>query len=304
MRKLSKWLWRAIAFIAIGILLYQAWLYWQVSRLDTHKPQDTSMMQARLAEMESAGKPATIDYRWVPMKNISRYLQRAIIASEDATFYSHEGFDWEGIKVAAEKNLKKGKIVAGGSTISQQLAKNLFLSTQRTPWRKAEEAIITVMLENSLSKQRIFEIYLNVIEWGDGVFGAEAAARHYFKKSAASLTPREAAWLAAIVPNPRYYDKHRGHRRAARKSKIILARMAIRYGKDFNAAPRMVESSPTPAPELILPVDPETTPDSNTAIDTSTQENQPLPAIDTPRPEPVTLPVEPSMESIPPPATE
>ncbi len=303
MRKLSKWLWRAIAFIAIGILLYQAWLYWQVSRLDTHKPQDTSMMQTRLAEMESAGKPVTIDYRWVPMKNISRYLQRAIIASEDATFYSHEGFDWEGIKIAAEKNLKKGKIVAGGSTISQQLAKNLFLSTQRTPWRKAEEAIITVMLENSLSKQRIFEIYLNVIEWGDGVFGAEAAARHYFKKSAANLTPREAAWLAAIVPNPRYYDKHRGHRRAARKSNIILARMAVRYGRDFNAAPRMVEPSSTPAPELILPADPEPTPDPGTAIDTPTRENQP-PATGTPPAEPVTLPAEPSMENMLAPAAQ
>jgi len=248
-------------------------------------------MQARLAEMESAGKATRIDYRWVPMKKISRYLQRAIIASEDATFYSHEGFDWEGIKVAAEKNLKKGKIVAGGSTISQQLAKNLFLSTQRTPWRKAEEAVITVMLENSLSKQRIFEIYLNVIEWGDGVFGAEAAARHYFKKSAASLTPREAAWLAAIVPNPRYYDKHRAHRRAARKSNIILARMAVRYGRDFNAAPRVVEAPVTPAPELTFPTEPEPSsdtsmPDNRTLADPATSNNEALPATEMPSPTP------------------
>lgn len=258
------------------------------------------MMQARLAEMQSApaakGKPAKIDYRWVPMKKISRYLQRAIIASEDATFYSHEGFDWEGIKVAAEKNLKKGKIVAGGSTISQQLAKNLFLSTQRTPWRKGQEAIITVMLENSLSKQRIFEIYLNVIEWGDGVFGAEAAARHYFKKSAASLTPREAAWLAAIVPNPRYYDKNRAHRRAARKSNIILTRMAVRYGRDFNAAPRVVEAPATPAPELTLPTEPEPssdvsepdtgTPDSSTLADPAISGNEAPPAPEIPSPTP------------------
>lgn len=291
MRKFSTWLWRTAAFAVIAILLYQAWLYWQVSRLDTHQPQDTSMMQARLAEMQSApaakGKPAKIDYRWVPMKKISRYLQRAIIASEDATFYSHEGFDWEGIKVAAEKNLKKGKIVAGGSTISQQLAKNLFLSTQRTPWRKGQEAIITVMLENSLSKQRIFEIYLNVIEWGDGVFGAEAAARHYFKKSAANLTPREAAWLAAIVPNPRYYDKHRAHRRAARKSNIILARMAVRYGHDFNAAPRVVEVPTTPPPELTLPTEPEpspevSTPDDSTLADPATSGNAAPPAPEIP----------------------
>ena len=290
MRKLSTWLWRAAAFTVIAILLYQAWLYWQVSRLDTHKPQDTSMMQARLAEMESAGKAARVDYRWVPMKNISRYLQRAIIASEDATFYSHEGFDWEGIKVAAEKNLKKGKIVAGGSTISQQLAKNLFLSTQRTPWRKAEEAVITVMLENSLSKQRIFEIYLNVIEWGDGVFGAEAAARHYFKKSAASLTPREAAWLAAIVPNPRYYDKNRAHRRAARKSNIILARMAVRYGRDFNAAPRVVEAPATPAPELTLPAEPSSdvsTLNNSVPDDPATLDNQSPPAESIVNPDPL-----------------
>lgn len=295
MRKFSTWLWRAAAFTVIAILLCQAWLYWQVSRLDTHKPQDTSMMQARLAEMESAGKTARIDYRWVPMKNISRYLQRAIIASEDATFYSHEGFDWEGIKIAAEKNLKKGKIVAGGSTISQQLAKNLFLSTQRTPWRKAQEAIITVMLEHRLSKQRIFEIYLNVIEWGNGVFGAEAAARHYFKKSAANLTPREAAWLAAIVPNPRYYDKHRAHRRAARKSNIILARMAVRYGRDFNAAPRVVEAPATPAPELTLPAEPEpssevSTPDNSTLADPATSDNEASPepeVVGTPPPAPI-----------------
>ncbi len=305
MRKYSKWLWRAAAFTIIAILLYQAWLYWQVSRLDTRPPQDTSMMQARLAEMQSApaakGKPAKIDYRWVPMKNISRYLQRAIIASEDATFYSHEGFDWEGIKVAAEKNLKKGKIVAGGSTISQQLAKNLFLSTQRTPWRKAEEAVITVMLENSLSKQRIFEIYLNVIEWGNGVFGAEAAARHYFKKSAASLTPHEAAWLAAIVPNPRYYDKHRTHRRAARKSNIILARMAVRYGRDFNAAPRAVEAPATPAPELTLPIEPESSSEASTSTDTTTQNDEAPSVAEPPNTEPVTPPIEPVTENTLPP---
>ncbi len=305
MQKFSKWLWRTATLVFIAILFYQGWLYWQVSRLDTKNPQDTSMMQARLAEMQSApatkGKPAKVDYRWVPMKNISRYLQRAIIASEDATFYSHEGFDWEGIKVAAEKNLKKGKIVAGGSTISQQLAKNLFLSTQRTPWRKAEEAVITVMLENSLSKQRIFEIYLNVIEWGDGVFGAEAAARHYFRKSAASLTPREAAWLAAIVPNPRYYDKHRTHRRAARKSNIILARMAVRYGRDFNAAPRVVEAPVTPAPELTLPTEPETSSDVSTSTDTTTQSGEAPSVAEPPNPEPVTPPIDPVTENTLPP---
>lgn len=256
MKVFSKWLWRGLGLALLAVLLYQGWIYWQVTRLATHNPEETALMRARLAEMEAEGKPARIDYRWTEMARISRYLQRAVIASEDATFYSHEGFDWEGIKVAAEKNIKQGKVVAGGSTISQQLAKNLFLSTQRTPWRKAEEAVITVMLEKSLDKRRIFEIYLNVIEWGNGVFGAEAAARHYFGKSAAKLTPREAAWLAAIVPNPRYYDSHRASRRAARKANIILARMAVRYGRDFNAPPRLVMPPAQPAPELEMPKEP------------------------------------------------
>ena len=123
------------------------------------------------------------------------------------------------------KNLKKGKIVAGGSTISQQLAKNLFLSGKKTPWRKLEEAAITIMMEKMMSKRRIFEIYLNVIEWGNGVFGAEAAARHYYRKSARNLSVGESAKLAAMVPNPRYFDKHRSDRRLLRKARIIQRRM-------------------------------------------------------------------------------
>ncbi|MDO8412543.1 MAG: monofunctional biosynthetic peptidoglycan transglycosylase, partial [Gallionellaceae bacterium] len=144
---------------------------------------------------------------------------------EDAKFVDHEGFDWEGIQKAYAKNLKKKRIVAGGSTISQQLAKNLFLSTQRTPWRKGEEALITLMLEKMMPKERIFEIYLNVIEWGNGVFGAEAAARHYYNVSASQLSAAQAARLAAMVPNPRYYDSHREARGLLRKTEIILGRM-------------------------------------------------------------------------------
>ncbi|MFM2408021.1 MAG: monofunctional biosynthetic peptidoglycan transglycosylase, partial [Pseudomonadota bacterium] len=135
------------------------------------------------------------------------------------------GFDWDGIQKAYEKNMKKGKIVAGGSTISQQLAKNLFLSSKRTPWRKAEEVLITLMLEAVMDKQRILEIYLNSIEWGDGVFGAESAARHYYQISAAQLSPYQAAKLAAMVPNPRYYDKHREAAGLSKKTGIILGRM-------------------------------------------------------------------------------
>src|SRR5215813_1764628 len=156
---------------------------------------------------------------------ISPALKRAMIAAEDARFVEHEGFDWEGIQSAMDRNYRKGRVVAGGSTITQQLAKNLFLSSQRSYWRKAQEAVITLMLEALLDKRRIFELYLNVIELGDGVFGAEAASRHYFGISAADLDASQAARLAAMAPNPRYYERHPDARGLARKIPIIMARM-------------------------------------------------------------------------------
>ena len=157
-----------------------------------------------------AKKPeAKVQQTWVSYERISPHLKRAIVAAEDAKFADHEGFDWEAIEKAMEKYRKKGKVVSGASTISQQLAKNLFLSADRTPWRKGQEALITVMIERVMDKRRILEIYLNVIEWGDGVFGAEAAARHYFGTSAAALGPEASARLAAMVPNPRFYDRNR-----------------------------------------------------------------------------------------------
>ncbi|HEX5863633.1 MAG TPA: monofunctional biosynthetic peptidoglycan transglycosylase, partial [Casimicrobiaceae bacterium] len=166
-----------------------------------------------------------LTYRWVPYDRISVQLKRAVVAAEDAKFIEHEGFDWEGIQHALDKNTRKGRVVAGGSTITQQLAKNLFLSAQRSYWRKAEEALITLMLEAILDKRRILELYLNVIEWGDGIFGAEAASRRYFGVSSAVLTAEQAARLAAMAPNPRYYEKHPDARGLARKTAIILARM-------------------------------------------------------------------------------
>jgi monofunctional biosynthetic peptidoglycan transglycosylase len=161
----------------------------------------------------------------VSYEKISIHLKRAIIASEDAKFVDHEGFDWDGIQKAIQKNQQKGKIVAGGSTISQQLAKNLFLTPSKTPWRKAEEAVVTLMLETLWSKQRILEVYLNVIEWGNGVFGAEAAARHYYGVAASQLTAEQAAKLAGMVPNPRFYDRNRNAPGLARKAGVIMARM-------------------------------------------------------------------------------
>lgn len=216
---------RALLALAAFVVLYQLWIFIHICWWVDHNPDSSAFMEDRLEVLQEKNPDAELRHKWVPYKRISIHLKRAIIAAEDAKFVDHEGFDWEGIQKAYEKNLKKGKIVAGGSTISQQLAKNLFLSTRRTPWRKLEEAAITLMLEQMMSKRRILEIYLNVIEWGNGVFGAEAASRHYYRTSAAGLGPEQAARLAAMVPNPRYYDKHRGARGLARKTGIILARM-------------------------------------------------------------------------------
>ena len=175
--------------------------------------------------MREAKPVATLKQVWVPYGKISSHLKRAVLVAEDDKFIDHDGFDWQGIQKALEKNERRGKVVAGGSTISQQLAKNLFLSGERSLVRKGQEAIITVMMESALEKQRILEIYLNVIEWGDGVFGAEAAARHYFGVSASQLTAPQAARLAAIVPRPRFYDRNRNSPYLSRYTETILARM-------------------------------------------------------------------------------
>jgi len=225
MKKLWGWIWRGMAVCLALLLLYQLWIFAHILWWIKFNPSTSAFMESRLAVMQDKNPDAELRHKWVPYAKISNHLKRALIAAEDAKFVDHEGFDWEGIQKAYEKNLKKGKIVAGGSTISQQLAKNLFLSTKRTPWRKAEEAIITLMLEAVMDKRRIFEIYLNVIEWGNGVFGAEAAARHYYRTSAADLTVEQAARLAAMVPNPRYYDTRREARGLLRKTGIILERM-------------------------------------------------------------------------------
>jgi monofunctional biosynthetic peptidoglycan transglycosylase len=152
-------------------------------------------------------------------------LKRAMIAAEDAKFAEHDGFDWDGIEKALEKNRKKGRVVAGGSTITQQLAKNLFLSPTKSYWRKGGEAVVAVLLEAMLPKQRIFELYLNVIEWGDGVFGAEAAAQRYFGVSAAQLSAEQAARLAAMTPSPRVFERRPDSAYLDGRVATIMARM-------------------------------------------------------------------------------
>lgn len=222
---IKRWFWRGLLLAIVLVVLYQLWIFMHILWWVEHNPSSSAFMRTSLSTLQEENPDAALKHQWVKYQKISRNLKRAVIASEDAKFVGHEGFDWDGIQKAYEKNWQKGKIVAGGSTISQQLAKNLFLSTGRTPWRKLEEAAITWMLERMMSKRRIFEIYLNIIEWGNGVFGAEAAARHYYKTSAANLSAGQAAKLAAMIPNPKYYDKHREARGLVRKAGIIESRM-------------------------------------------------------------------------------
>lgn len=222
----SRWLWWPLLALLAVFLAYQMWVFCHVCYWSRFNPSESAFMTRRREAMQATRPAAKLRHRWQSYDRISVHLKRALIASEDMRFLDHAGFDWEGIEKALEENQKKGRIVAGGSTISQQLAKNLFLSGARTPWRKGEEALITVMLEQIMSKRRIFEIYLNVIEWGEGVFGAEAAARHYYGCSAGSLSPDQAARLAAMVPRPRYYDRNRDAPRLERKTRAILGRMS------------------------------------------------------------------------------
>ncbi len=225
MKRVWRWIARFVLLLLAAVVVYQFWIFGNVVWWIWFNPSTSAFMEDRLEVLQKKNPDAVLRHSWVPYERISVHLKRALIAAEDAKFLDHEGFDWEAIQKAYEKNLKKGKVVAGGSTISQQLAKNLFLSGRRTPWRKVEEAMITLMIENVMSKRRIFEIYLNVIEWGNGVFGAEAAARYYYGISAANLGPEQAARLAAMVPKPRFYDKVRETPLLEQRTGIILDRM-------------------------------------------------------------------------------
>jgi monofunctional glycosyltransferase len=224
-------MWRVLKKIALGLLaLLTVWVVYEVatfprvSRLREQNPATTSMIEARIREARREGRGPRRVQVWVPIERISPALQRAVLAGEDANFAAHDGFDYEAIQKAWEEARREAEREAkaegegeaedswipplpnfkrGASTITQQLAKNLYLSSERTFARKAREAVLTYFMERSLSKRRILEIYLNIIEWGDGIYGAEAAARTYFNKSAAELSAREAAFLAAMIPNPR-----------------------------------------------------------------------------------------------------
>ena len=199
-----------------------------VSKLKKENPKKTSLMEYRYEEWQRKGKKYRINQIWVPLSSISPYLIKAVLISEDDKFWSHEGFDYEAIKKAVEKDIKTGKFKFGGSTISQQLVKNLYLSPAKNPLRKIREAIITWKIEKILSKKRILEIYLNTVEWGEGIFGIEAATRHYYGKTASELSPEEAARLAAVLPNPRKYSPTGERRYVVNRSNLIYSIMVRR----------------------------------------------------------------------------
>jgi monofunctional biosynthetic peptidoglycan transglycosylase len=195
--------------LVVAVIAVQLWFLAQVLYWGHFESATSAFMDQRLEALRARNPKAWLKHQWVPYERISVNLKRAVVAAEDARFLDHEGFDWEAIVQARAKNESRGKIVAGASTISQQLAKNLFLSGARSWLRKGEEAVITWMIENTMSKRRILELYLNYAEWGEGVFGAEAAARYHFGVPASTLTAEQGAWLAAILPSPRRYERGR-----------------------------------------------------------------------------------------------
>jgi len=220
-----RWIHR-IFWLAIGLfLLVQLWFFAWVLVWKIYEPGPTQFMKIRLAELKKKNPNAKLQQTWVSYGFISPNLKRALIAAEDSKFMQHQGFDFDGIQKAFEKNEKRGRIAAGGSTITQQLAKNLFLWPEKSFIRKGEEALITLMIESTWSKRRILEVYMNEIEWGTGVFGAEAAARHYFGVSANELSEYQAAMLASMVPSPQYYDRKGETEGLARQTEVILERM-------------------------------------------------------------------------------
>jgi monofunctional glycosyltransferase len=244
-RKFFRFAFLAVLGVLLGVLGYEAIMLVRVARLRTHNPGTTSLIETRASEASARGQQPRREQIWVPLEQISPNLQRAILAGEDTNFLTHKGFDYEALqkvwdqaqREAAREAKNEGDeegdwlpslpdFKRGASTVTQQLAKNLYLSSQKSFVRKGQEAVLTVFLERLLTKRRILEIYLNVIEWGDGIYGVEAASRRYFNKSAASLSPSEAAYLSAMVPNPRtVFNPRINPRRVARRQRIIMRGM-------------------------------------------------------------------------------
>jgi monofunctional biosynthetic peptidoglycan transglycosylase len=244
MRRILRISFLVVLGLIVGIVGYEGIMFVRVLLLRNGNPSSTSLIDTRIKEARAKGQQPRREQVWVSLDKISPHLQRAVLAGEDTNFLTHRGFDYEAIQKAFEQAQREAARQAkaegedddwlpnlpefkrGGSTISQQLAKNLYLSSQRSFLRKAQEAVLTVMIERTMTKRRILEIYLNVIEWGDGVYGAEAAAQHYFHKPASALSVSEAAFLSAMIPNPRtVFNPQTNPRRVARRQRIILRGM-------------------------------------------------------------------------------
>jgi monofunctional biosynthetic peptidoglycan transglycosylase len=244
MRRLIRSVLLIFLGIFVGLVAYEAIMFIRILHLRTANPAITSMIATRAEEAAASGQPVKREQVWVGLDRVSTNLQRAVLAGEDTNFVNHRGFDYqslqkawdEGMREAAREAKKEGEnddwlptlpdFKRGASTVSQQLAKNLYLSSHRSFFRKGQEALLTIFLERTLTKRRILELYLNVIEWGDGVYGAEAASQHYFHKSAATLSANEAAFLSAMIPNPRtVFNPQINPRRVARRQRIILRGM-------------------------------------------------------------------------------
>jgi monofunctional biosynthetic peptidoglycan transglycosylase len=299
---------RRVALIVFAVVVL--WLAWEVvtfpdvAELKTAPPKTTAFMEQRRKLLRSEGKIDALEWKWVPYGKISPYLRRAVLVAEDNAFYDHEGVDTEAMKEAFERNWKRGKVTHGGSTITQQLAKNLYLSPSRNPLRKVREYFIARSLEKHLTKKRILEIYLNVVEMGERVYGAEAASRHYFGKSASALSTREAALLAGCLPNPRVMNPGKPNKRLRARQRMILSRMR-RWGYIFEREvltekkPEATTTTAPPATDTDLPA-PETDTTETTDTSATTETTEPVPDT-TAAPTTTTEPVE--EDAPPPPAT-
>ncbi len=256
LRSIGKTIVRIVLLLPVIALASLGYVYLtlpDVRPLAKTNPKTTAFMELRVEEAREAGRKFSIRHQWVPYNRISPMLKRAVIVTEDAAFFDHDGIDLEEIKASLERNWEEGQLRRGGSTITQQLAKNLYLSPSRNPIRKVTELFIARRLEAALTKQRIFEIYLNMIEWGDGIFGCEAASRAYFGKACASLGTEEAALMAGAIINPREHSPAKPTRRLLRRQQIIVRRMGIKETPppappSLNETPIQIPIDPTPLP--------------------------------------------------------
>jgi len=275
-----------IVIVAVVLLVGYEWITFpDVAALATNPPATTAFMEQRKAELRAAGKSDAIDYRWVPYARISPYLRRAVLVAEDDTFFEHGGVDVNALQEAIRKDWEHKKMTHGGSTITQQLAKNLYLSPSRNPLRKVKEYFIARSLENHLSKKRILELYLNVVEMGERVYGAEAASQAYFHTSASALSPSQAALLAGCLPNPRVMSPASPNKRLRFRQRMVLSRMK-RWGYLFEKEV-LTEKRPEPAAPATA---------TTATVDTALQQTPPT---DTATPEPAPEPT--STETAPPP---